>query len=57
MLEGCSMKPFQQFENRATVAPSTTLWSADQVTLMIEVGTGRATERSKEGKTRQRDWG
>ena len=34
------MNPFHVLENRATEAPSTILWSADQLTVMILVGTG-----------------
>jgi hypothetical protein len=34
------MNPFQVLENRATEAPSTILWSADQLTVIILVGTG-----------------
>jgi hypothetical protein len=38
MRSGFSMYDFQTFENLATVAPSTTLWSADQDTFKIVVG-------------------
>ena len=40
MREGFSTYAFQSFEKRATVAPSTILWSADQLTFMILTGTG-----------------
>ena len=40
MREGFSIYAFQSFEKRATVAPSTILWSADQLTFIILTGTG-----------------
>lgn len=40
IVEGDSMNPFHALEKRATEAPSTILWSADQLTVIILVGTG-----------------
>jgi hypothetical protein len=42
ILLGCSMYPFQALLKRATVAPSTTLWSADHEMFMTVLGTATA---------------
>ena len=65
IVAGASRKVFHRLEKRATVAPSITRWSADQLTSMMCVGATSpvsvyrgsfCTQGDGRGRERRREW-